>query len=597
MADCGILARRGWSFLNPPPARRRVVTTGVFVLLWLGASCRCWGWNLGHQDIVRQTFSHLPADIQAEIPADVRQVAIEKYALYPDSSDLFKVEDVGPQAMEELKNYGLPNRAALHTDKGRAVAFVLLVEAFRQKQYDHAALWMAALSHSTADMAALNHDPLVHSVIYTSAYKLQLPNGFRFSMLGCFDISDFARDHDGGTEAWEKSIEPALLSDDGRNGETALLEIMAYGQQGADFCATRGIRILADAVGAGLHNDADLRTRARQELSQLGAWAVGRTVRDTIVAARLAKTDEVVQLTPEIEAKFVQQNEAFMRQRKLADDALFDPILHPLTDAPASAEASNPTSRPTTVGVVLEPTWRMNDAMLGYGDRVIDACVCRAMQEEGRSYVTLDVRDVLEKGFPSPARVPTLLISATGLRDYGYMHVADLDRQLRAYLAAGGRLIWIGGNVKPPEALSPLVEAMSQTAGQPIPGQELLHPDAAAHNTKLILLGGSDESWNFYRPLLLKVGWSQPLDPWRFDKSTETIQPFLQIQEGSSPPSAVGVYWNGGPDKQKQGAYLPIYSLAPHLLVESPVVADPSVPRLDEPSIRILDAVLNQLNS
>jgi hypothetical protein len=577
---------------------RPVVTASVFFLLWLVGTGRCWGWGVGHQDIVRATFSHLPADIQDEIPADARQVATEKYALYPDSFDLFKPEEVGPQAMEELKSYGLPNRYALHSDKGRAVAFVLLVEAFRQKQYDHAALWIAALSHSTADMAAINHDPLVHSVIYTSAYKLHLPGGLRFGMLGCFDISDIARDHDGGADAWEKSIEPALLSDDGRDGQTALLEIMAYGQQGADFCAPRGIPILADAVQAVTHSDAEARLRSRQKLSQLGAWAVGRTVRDTAVAARLAKTDEEVKLTPAIEAKFAQQNEAFMRQRNIADDALFDPILRPLADAGPAADAPKPTSRPNTVGVVLEPTWRMNDAMLGYGDRVIDACICRAMQDEGHSYVTLDVRDILDKGFPSPARVPTIVISATALRDYGWMHVADLNRQLHAYLQDGGHLLWIGGNTKPPEALSPLVDAMAQTAGQPIPGQELLHQDPAVHDTKLILLSGAaDPSWTFYRPLLLKVGWSQPLDPWRFDKSSDVLQPFLQIQEGSNPPSVVGVYWNGAAGKQIQGAYLPIYSVAPHLLVESAVVADPSVPRLDEPSIQILDTVLNQLSS
>jgi hypothetical protein len=287
-----------------------------------------------------------------------------------------------------------------------------------------------------------------------------------------------------------------------------------------------------------------------------------------------------------------------MRQRNIADDALFDPILRPLADAGPAADAPKPTSRPNTVGVVLEPTWRMNDAMLGYGDRVIDACICRAMQDEGHSYVTLDVRDILDKGFPSPARVPTIVISATALRDYGWMHVADLNRQLHAYLQDGGHLLWIGGNTKPPEALSPLVDAMAQTAGQPIPGQELLHQDPAVHDTKLILLSGAaDPSWTFYRPLLLKVGWSQPLDPWRFDKSSDVLQPFLQIQEGSNPPSVVGVYWNGAAGKQIQGAYLPIYSVAPHLLVESAVVADPSVPRLDEPSIQILDTVLNQLSS
>ena len=89
----------------------------------------------------------------------------------------------------------------------------------------------------------------------------------------------------------------------------------------------------------------------------------------------------------------------------------------------------------------------MNDTMLGYGDRLLSAEICRSLgRAPDRPYATLDLRQVLSQGFPSPSRVrPTVIIAASSLRDYAWMKVADLDRQLQAYIQQGGHVLWIGG--------------------------------------------------------------------------------------------------------------------------------------------------------
>ena len=92
----------------------------------------------------------------------------------------------------------------------------------------------------------------------------------------------------------------------------------------------------------------------------------------------------------------------------------------------------------------------MNDAMLGYEDRVLSAGICRSMSTAKRSYATLDVRTVLAQGLPSPQRMPVLILSATGLRNYAWLKVGDLNAKLQTYLDAGGRVLWIGGDAKPP---------------------------------------------------------------------------------------------------------------------------------------------------
>jgi hypothetical protein len=568
---------------------RRCLPLLCATVMSLGAAAPALGWGRGHQDIARQVFARLPPALLDQLPPPAREAAIKTYALWPDSFAAFGVDDVGEDAIAQLNRAGIANRYALHTDKGRAMSFVLLVQALREHRYARAALWIGVLSHSTSDMAAINHDPLVHSVIYTSGYHLRLADGQRPSALGVFDISDLVAVPGADASVWPDAAAAVTLADDGRDPATALLDIMRYGQQGADFCATRGIPILADAVRGAEQHDDGARRRARQALAELGAWAVARTVRDATVAARLAAGTDAVELTPAVEAAFAAWDDRFMRERSLSDDALFAPILRPLP--PGNRPATAPA--PPLTGVVLEPTWRMNDAFLGYGDRILAASVCRSLAAVGRPYATLDVRDVLAHGFPPPERLPAVVLSATALRNYGWMHVADLDRAVTAYLNAGGHLVWIGGEARPVDGLTAVGHAMGRTPKQALPAQELLHGDAALHDARLVLVDPPN-AWNFERPPALNVGWTQPLCPWRFEHLGPDLEPALRLQ-GPQLDMTVGVYWRASTHGPLQGAYLPIYSLAPHLFVPSDRWPEPAMPQLDAPPLRILTAVLDRL--
>jgi hypothetical protein len=553
--------------------------TVFFCLAGLAFAGASFGWGAGHEEVAREVFARLPQSITGQISPAMVDKATLTYSHYPDSFALFLPEEVGAPAVKYLNDNGIKNRYGIHSDKGRALAFCLLVTAFREKQYDHAAVWIAALSHSTSDMAAINHDPLVHGVIYSSGYKLKLKDGKSISGLHCFDLSDLARNNPAGLAAWQKSIDPMLIPDDGRGAETALIDIMGYGQQGAFFCSPRGIPILTNAVAAVENQDGAARDRANAQLADLGAWAVARTVRDTEVAARLAAGNDTVELTPQIEAKFNDLNAQALQSSKLDDDALFTPILRPL-----------PKDGGPVIGVLLEPTWRMNDALLGYGDRVWSAAICRSLAAAKRDYATLDVRSVLSDGFPSPSRVPVMVVSATGLRNYSYMHVADLDDKLQKYLDAGGHVLWIGGDAKPSNALGPMVTAMSRIDKQllPVPEDQIV-------GTKFELMGDptGQSQWSFVRSPSLKVGWSQPLCPWKFAESTD-LEPLVELVKDDQ-KTVVGVMWKGSDGKGEKAAYLPVYAVAPHLFTESQLLETPGEPALDPPCETIVFDVLDRL--
>ena len=122
-------------------------------------------------------------------------------------------------------------------------------------------------------MGAINHDPLIHVMIYSSVYKLKLPSGKPISGLSCFDIHDIVSGKTGGEQAWHRALESMQLPDDGRDAQAAMLEIMAYGQHGAAFCGARGIPILEGAVAWSERHDAEAR---QQYLQKLGTRRLGR---------------------------------------------------------------------------------------------------------------------------------------------------------------------------------------------------------------------------------------------------------------------------------------------------------------------------------
>ena len=98
-----------------------------------------WAWGPGHEDVARAVFQYLPQDILKLLPPDAVQKAILTFSHYPDSFEPFQPDDIGLEAIQKLTDNGIKNRYGLHSDAGRAMAFVLLVDAFRERRYDHAA--------------------------------------------------------------------------------------------------------------------------------------------------------------------------------------------------------------------------------------------------------------------------------------------------------------------------------------------------------------------------------------------------------------------------------------------------------------------------
>ncbi len=160
-----------------------MIRVPILLCLILALSPRNLGaWGAGHDDIMRAVLDRLPAEIRATFTPRIVKRAIEHGSHYPDSFAPFDPADIGEAAVVALRAEGLEKRHDLHLDHGRVASFARLVDAFREGDPAHIAHWIASHSYVIADMAACNHDPLVHTATYGWApWKVKLPHRGDFS--------------------------------------------------------------------------------------------------------------------------------------------------------------------------------------------------------------------------------------------------------------------------------------------------------------------------------------------------------------------------------------------------------------------------------
>lgn len=534
-------------------------------------------WGAGHDDVAREVMNRLPNALRATFTLEIVEEAIKHDSHYPDSFQPFLPEEVGEKAIASMKQAGLKSRYDLHLDHGRVAGFAQLVEAIREGDAAHIAHWIASHSHVIADMAACNHDPMVHTATYGwGPWKVKLPHEGDFSKVApLLDLGGSGHDTAGGAEAFAAAIDRLMLSDDGRDAARQIQELLLYGQEGARFCSPRGVKVLRGAAAWIDTQDLKGRELLWQNIGELGAWAVARTLRDVEVAMRFAKDGTQVQLTPEATAAAKSTIESLMRERRLDEDALFAPVIREL----------QPSDENVT-GIVLEPTWDMNDAMLGFSSRVQSAATVRTLQKLGRPHATFDVRRLLAAGFPEPKQVPLMIVVATQFNSYHWMKTELLETALADYLKRGGRVLWIMGHGGlPKKVLEPFGSALQRTekAYLPVPGKRFT-------GSKLIAHLPGEPAWQIVNTPETPAGWQRPYCPWRLElKADSTLEPLLTLEsEGVQ-------HLVGACTTDHRLALLPIYAVTPYLLSGESRVASPAEPELDEASTKVLLGVMDKM--
>jgi hypothetical protein len=534
---------------------------------------KAWAWGGGHSPQTRLIFENLPVSISTNFSPAIVSNALSTWCFAPDAHNVpFDVSLIGQAAFDKLKEEGIAYRSDLHSDKGRAMAFALLVDAFRETNYAHAAYWISVLSHSTGDMAAENHSPTAYYVSWAWApFDLKFSNGMPVKKVSPMLDLTWTADFPAGMGQARNWVQTHLLPDDGRDGQAALLEVMLRGCSGSALLSSMGTPLVSDASAWVSHQKPDAQQRIWRAMAQLAGWGAINVIRDVIVARRLAAEGAVLKLQPSLLQAYVQAKRQHLREFPLANDSLFGPLL-----------CSNYDSDLPAIGVVFEPTWQMNESMLGFGDKVIAAAIARALAQGHQRYLTLDLRTVLTEGFPAPRQMPSLILSASRLQDYEGMLKSDLDRQLQNYLDHGGKLIWVGGSGPlPPLCMGHIQRAMTRNPGEwPVPVKEFA-------SFRLTLHGSRGETWPCVHDVTTTGVWIKPDDSFFFAAPKASgLEPLVGLANQDQ-EKTIAVTW-------AKGAYLPLFTLAPFVYSDDKIV-EAGQPVLDRVGRAILMATFAQL--
>jgi hypothetical protein len=550
---------------------RRLLLFYVMAALVISPA-RCLAWGAGHEDVQRAIFARLPAALRDPLDEATRRQVIEKDSHYPDSFEPFEPARIGEDAMKRLARLGIRKRYDLHSDKGRGIAFLELTQALREGRMDRANFWIACLAHSTADMSACNHDPLGHVATYAWAEKewaLKTASGKPVAqMLPTLDLHWAATQPDGARR-FAGRIEQMRLHDDGRDLRHAVCDVMLSGEEGSAFLAPRGVKIV-QAAAALLENERDdaARNALFDGMADIGAWCVARTLRDVDVAIRLAASDVPLEFDEEIQRLYEAAVDEHLRTRKL-DDAIYASL----------RDRQAPPGKPA-VAVVVEPDWRMNEAFLGFAERVWGAAIMHTLQREKLPFRMLDIRTLLTAGFPSPKDAPVVVLAAHQVTGMRWMKAADLGRRAQSYLAAGGRMLWIGG--APPKDALPEISAAMQIP--PASDGKWPQPLAEFLRDRVEWFGATPCSTTFVRSPATKAGWQVPTCPYVLSASAG-LKPLLQLHLPDGQSFNVGAAW---PAANPQAIFLPTYALFPFLLSPDDTVRSVAEPELDATGRRLL---------
>ncbi len=539
----------------------------VFVCL---VPLRLFAWGSGHDQVNELAVEMLHGTVPTESAAN-----IVKWSHTPDDFtpwDKLKHFQVPPDDLAVLKAHRMDSPYSVHSPRGQAVAFILLVNAFQVNDAQRIAFWSACLLHALADEAACNHDPLIHYATYafTGGYRLKTGAGVGL------DFSNVARTAEGkelvrrlaAAETWRP-----LPSDP----DEALLAIMLSGLESNAYMTRRGSIIAASfAIGATQEQLA----ASKIALAELGVHGAARG-RDVIRAGKeLAEHGRIPKLTSQLEAAFAKRKAAEVAARPLSDDSLYADLLK--TQAPDDQSA---------IGVLVEPSVTMNQAHFSFGSKLITAAAARSMHLAGVPFRLVDVRSLEKESALNPKVTPVLVVCA------GPFHVGKPARDaLAAYATAGGRFLWIGGEHggllgKLSESLSkgdPAVLPVSNHYGQDTPVAATARFRFLAEFKEAL----GEQSYRFVHNPNTKAGWQVPRCSYLLRPAASvTVLAEMHLPDKTLPVAGAWL----GPAGKAKAIFIPEYLIAPYVLSDEDTIPDLSRPTLDKVGSRMLSAALATL--
>jgi len=427
-----------------------------------------------------------------------------------------------------------------------------LVHALRTGDDRAVFIYLATLSHAIGDPAACNHDPIIHlpTYIWSKGALDVMPRGPR-----AFPVDFAFAEYDAETRArlaerlrdlplWDV---PADLTPERLYAEMARWEVLS-----SELCGRVSQAILANGAKWLETGDATAKLAASDALTELGFWSVQRTLYVFAAARMWAEKGEITRPAAELGKIAATQatNEVSILARTVADDMFARPYL---------AEPG----RPSRVRVLYDTTAHMASSVLSPLNRPLGCQIVGSLKRirPDLNASLMNVRDFAAEGL-DPREAP-VLVMFRGVIGYRRFDVKGFNARMKAYLAAGGKVVWISGPA-PADVFGGAVAKAQSNGGRrdgyckpayPVSSLDVLLKSSFAWTGP-----GERKVWGWQRRPTGTAGWFWEGSPFVFDvaKLPEGVASVAEIR------SPEGVFAMAV--RTPCAVYLPVCALFPYCL-------------------------------
>jgi len=545
------------------------------ILMFLGLLCaNCFSWGPGHNFVTEILIEKLPEEIKGMLSEDTRKRMIKEWSHYPDSFEKFEKDKdiISETSLSILEKYGIKTRYDLHSSKGKYINFILLTNAFENKNEKEIGLWISSLCHTLSDEGALNHGALIHYFTYGfSPLKIKMGKGIGL------DIIEISKT--GGKEIILKKLENSQPKVTSENPEEAIINILMKSVEANSFMTQRERKIVKSYK---LKRDEKEYEEAKTAMAEIGAKNVSDTIDVVMTSYYYAKNGIQVQFEENIIKEFEKSEKEYLEKRPIENDSIYEGLLNTEEKYPA-------------IGIIIESSQTMNRAIFPFGSKYILSAIMWYLKENGISYKPIDVRDIIKKKINlSVEKIPLIIL------DGGNNIPSELSVTLREYIKNGGMIFLIGGmtsfglykeifgNYYPyfknlPEDITPVSPKYGYT------NEDVVKKISFYFLNDLNEFWGSKE-YKMIRNPNTPAGWQKPVCTVYIDTEDPKVKKLIKLTDGER-EFIVSCMIN---DEKIKIIFIPEYFLSPFIFSEEDTLDDPSKPYLDKFGRRIIDFVLKE---
>lgn len=400
---------------------------GFVLTVVLMAATTGLGWGRGHDTIARETLKRLPGVWGDRLRAgEGGRVFLESVHAPDDVKTL--LSDRAMYLDECLRTRLLPPDGKMpvmyrfHESDARCELILAMSRAMRRGDEKSLGFLLACFSHSVADTASANHSPLIQLRTYN-----WLPLGLEGveADADCFLLDQTPERQavfgkasaKACQEAANASLEPQDVFDAVYTDELTGTTFFRYDRA---LCAGGEAAVEAMALEA--------------------SFAVRRTVEALLAAESYSCQPTDPTFDRALTARrFSERATAFLSARPIGDDAIVEGLLPENGHVPK-------------IGVLYDPTGYWARGIVHMADRVLAVQIATTLKKS-HDAALVDLRDVITKGIAPGVEV--VVAPCSGLADHHGFKAKSVETALARFVGRGGRLIWVGGNPKPPAGLFP----------------------------------------------------------------------------------------------------------------------------------------------